>query len=97
MQSVPQRKHNASPFTKITVFILFREMIAVYYENYLEHTCILWGNTELFIIKVSGICSYHWAFNDYARLRLLRVFRCILLTFQPLLPDQVRTEPGFIP
>jgi hypothetical protein len=43
MQSVPQRKHNASPFTKITVFILFREMIAVYYENYLEHISAFCG------------------------------------------------------
>jgi hypothetical protein len=44
--------------------MLFRETVAVYCENYTEHTDTLCGqNTEFWYVKVSGTNSYHVALN----------------------------------
>jgi hypothetical protein len=42
--------------------MLFREIIAIYSENYMKQINTLCGqNAELLIIIACGICSYQWA------------------------------------
>jgi hypothetical protein len=47
--------------------MLFRETVAVYYENHTEHTNTQCGqNAEFWYVKAGGTYSNHWA-------RLIRV------------------------
>jgi hypothetical protein len=42
--------------------MLFKEIIAVYSENYIKPINIICGqNAELQIVEASGTYSYHWA------------------------------------
>jgi hypothetical protein len=42
--------------------MLFRETVAVYYENHREHTNTLCGqNAEFYYFKAGGTYSNHWA------------------------------------
>jgi hypothetical protein len=44
--------------------MLFRETVAVYFENHTEHTDTLCGqNAELSNIKAGGTYNYHCAVN----------------------------------
>jgi hypothetical protein len=48
--------------TTINWLMLFREIIAVFSENYVKPTNMLCGqNTELLIVKARGTYSDHWA------------------------------------
>jgi hypothetical protein len=59
IQSVPQRKQHVS-MTTISCLMLFKEIIAVYYENQTNPINILCGqNTELLIVEAGGTYSYH--------------------------------------
>jgi hypothetical protein len=47
--------------------MLFRETVAVYYENHTEHTNTLCGqNVEFWYVKAGGVSSYNnrWALKD---------------------------------
>jgi hypothetical protein len=48
--------------TKPNRLMLFRETVAVYCENQMEHTNTLCGhNSEFWYVKVRGTDSDHWA------------------------------------
>jgi hypothetical protein len=47
--------------TKINQFIPFREIIAVYSENYMKPTNKLCGQNAEFTVKARGLCTSHWA------------------------------------
>jgi hypothetical protein len=50
--------------TKINWLMLFKEIIAVYWENHTKPINALCGhNAELLIVKAGGTYSYHWAVN----------------------------------
>jgi hypothetical protein len=52
IQSVPHRKHIASPLLRTTGLMLFREIIAVYCEKDTEHINTLCGqNVEFFYVR----------------------------------------------
>jgi hypothetical protein len=45
--------------------MVFKEIIAVYYDNHTEPTNTLCGQNEYFlIIKAGGTCSYCWDLKD---------------------------------
>jgi hypothetical protein len=45
--------------------MLFRETVAVYCENHMEHLNTLSGqNAEFWYVKVGGTYSDHWALKD---------------------------------
>jgi hypothetical protein len=59
IQFVPQRKHLT--IAKINWLTLFKEIIAVYYENHTKPKNTLCGqNVELHIVKVGCTYNYHW-------------------------------------
>jgi hypothetical protein len=44
--------------------MLFKEILAIYYENNKKSINTLCGqNVESLTIKASDACSYHWALN----------------------------------
>jgi hypothetical protein len=45
--------------------MLFRETVAVYYENHTEHINTLCGQNAGFLyVKADGMYSNHWALKD---------------------------------
>jgi hypothetical protein len=47
--------------TTISSSTLFREIIAVYYENHMKHmNTLCCQNAELLLVKIGGAHTYHW-------------------------------------
>jgi hypothetical protein len=60
-----QETHYVSA-TKPNRLMLFREIIAVYCENHMEHINALCGqNSEFFNVKSGGTYAYHYISNNY--------------------------------
>jgi hypothetical protein len=61
IQFVPHRKHYVSA-TKPNRLMLFRETVALYCENHMEHTNTLCGqNVEFYCVNAGGTYSNYWA------------------------------------
>lgn len=60
--SIPQRKHNCVSIANIKWLMLFKEITAIYSENYMKLTnTICWQNAELWIVKAKlHMCFSVW-------------------------------------
>jgi hypothetical protein len=55
------KKTQRVSMTAINWLMLFKEIIAVNFENYTKHKYILWEKGKLYIVKAGDKRSYHWA------------------------------------
>jgi hypothetical protein len=60
-----QKKTQRFSITKINWFMLLREIVTVYSENYTKPISALCGySADVLTLKVDGTYSYHWALKS---------------------------------